>query len=560
MSGSRFTDASVDVSPLVPDIVPTATGAPCGLNANGEALGGCSAGETCLTDHDGYPNGYCAPTCVRERCPEGSICDRLSATQAYCLRTCQTDSDCRASEGYACRLLDTGTLPACIPNDHPLGHRENGRACYASGEGDAGVGPFLAPPPSRTFDGTSVSVSRGRTASLAEAQPALQLDPHGGTLAAFIGYDADGHWSAAFSRMDAQGQLLGRSSVFRDHDFLSTLEPSVAFDSGGELHAIYLADSPFRPGDPVRHVTSADDAMTFANPVRVFGAYECNNGCVSAAGAHGLDPDGVTERSYAVGIASRNDGGASVLFTRSSITPNSFEPSTSLAEAENTVDSRRVPAVASVTAGPANGAVTVAWIATNTSNPLSALGDVENRVRLRSSDDGGRTWGPVREITRSHDSPVVQVPVVVSGASSQHIEYVNGGLTGAWDVVLATSADRGVHWVHRVVNDDPDRCATHAFVGLAADAITGDAHVIWLDNRFGPGEVAYARCPADSSERCSRNELVSTSSFVFGTSLDPLEWHGTRSALMIDTRGTLWAAWSDTRSGGPGIYVARSRL
>ena len=56
-------------------------------------------------------------------------------------------------------------------------------------------------------------------------------------------------------------------------------------------------------------------------------------------------------------------------------------------------------------------------------------------------------------------------------------------------------------WHHRVVNDDPARCATHAVAGLSVDPVTGEAAVLWLDNRFGAGEVAFARCPADATVR-----------------------------------------------------------
>ena len=100
-------------------------------------------------------------------------------------------------------------------------------------------------------------------------------------------------------------------------------------------------------------------------------------------------------------------------------------------------------------------------------------------------------------------------------------------------------------------------CATHAWAAVVADPVSGDAHVVWLDNRFGPGEVAYSRCPADVTQRCSRNELVSGEPFAFSTTQDPSRWVGTRSSLRLAPDGTLWAAWADTRTGGPGIYVVR---
>ena len=161
-------------------------------------------------------------------------------------------------------------------------------------------------------------------------------------------------------------------------------------------------------------------------------------------------------------------------------------------------------------------------------------------------------------MSRPDDAPVGQVPYVGAGGGALHVVYVTGGLTGAWDVVLATLRDGDTVWHHRVVNDDPARCATHAVAGLSVDPVTGEAAVLWLDNRFGAGEVAFARCPADATVRCTRNEAVSTEGFVFTTARDPLRWHGTRSALARAPDGTLWAAWSDTRTGGPGVYATRT--
>jgi hypothetical protein len=140
-----------------------------------------------------------------------------------------------------------------------------------------------------------------------------------------------------------------------------------------------------------------------------------------------------------------------------------------------------------------------------------------------------------------------------------HLVYVTGGLHGRWDVVLATRRD-GDSWHHRVVNDEPESCATHGFAGLAVDPATGDAHLAWLEARFGLGAVAYARCPADAGLRCGRNERVSTAPFALTTSRDPTRWHGTRAGVALGAGGAIWAAWSDTRSGGPGVYLARGAV
>jgi hypothetical protein len=252
----------------------------------------------------------------------------------------------------------------------------------------------------------------------------------------------------------------------------------------------------------------------------------------------------------------------SLLFASSPVTSPVFGAPVTLAQPETTLDGSRDPAVAAVAPGPTAGTVLVTWVATNTQNPLSGLGDGRNRVRLRVSPDGGVSWGDVVDVSRAGmDQPVAQPPWVGTGGTATHVVYVSGGLDGVWNVILATRPNGVADWSYRVVNDEP-ACATHAFVGMAVDPSTGEAHVVWLDNRFGAGEVAYAHCPADPGQRCSRNELVSgapMNGYVFTTSLSTSDWLGTHSSVVLGSDGHVWAAWTDTRTGSPNVYVARSR-
>lgn len=72
------------------------------------------------------------------------------------------------------------------------------------------------------------------------------------------------------------------------------------------------------------------------------------------------------------------------------------------------------------------------------------------------------------------------------------------------------------------------------------DAARSALHGVWLDNRYGNGEVATATGPADTALPCTRN-------------------HGTHAAATLAADGTLWVAWSNTRSGGPAIYLSYAR-
>jgi hypothetical protein len=75
------------------------------------------AGSTCLTGGL-FANGYCtttiaecpAPGSTMKVCPAGSACVAAVLSGSgekkhlgdYCLKTCATSADCRASEGYGC--------------------------------------------------------------------------------------------------------------------------------------------------------------------------------------------------------------------------------------------------------------------------------------------------------------------------------------------------------------------------------------------------------------------------------------------------------------------------
>ncbi|TAK32435.1 MAG: hypothetical protein EPO40_02630 [Myxococcaceae bacterium] len=79
-----------------------------------------------------------------------------------------------------------------------------------------------------------------------------------------------------------------------------------------------------------------------------------------------------------------------------------------------------------------------------------------------------------------------------------------------------------------------------------------------MDNRTGEGGARYARCVADGAVACGVNEAVAGEAFLLSTTADLKRWHGHHAALALDPRGGLWAAWSDTRTGGPAIYAAHA--
>ena len=93
-----------------------AIGATCAQNAEC----GTAAGAECLTDANGWPNGYCTIRgCSDGTCPGGSDCFETTSSSTLCLKTCAQKSDCPS--GYACH-----SAGACIP------------ACQGAQDCDAG--------------------------------------------------------------------------------------------------------------------------------------------------------------------------------------------------------------------------------------------------------------------------------------------------------------------------------------------------------------------------------------------------------------------------------------
>jgi hypothetical protein len=368
-----------------------------------------------------------------------------------------------------------------------------------------------------------------------------------------MGLDDRGYWRGGIARAAADGASATLQAL-DDYDFPDVLQPVIAYDRTGRLHLAYVATNPDIPGNALRHTAGAERVLPRARSV--VPPVVCGLACEAPALAVGPDVGGARDAVYVAAVAGQRDGSRAVMFARATADGGDFEAPQVLVARDDTVQPRRDPSLAALAAGPEAGRVLAAWVALNAGSPLAALGDRINRVRFRASQDGGRTWSEPEVISRDTDAPVSQVPWVARAAGVTHVVYVTGGLQGRWDVVLATRRD-GDAWRHRAVNDEPERCATHGFAGLAVDPRGGDAHLVWLDARFGVGAVAYARCPADAAQRCGRNERVSGAPFALTTSLDPTRWHGTRASLALGGDGALWATWSDTRTGGPGVYLAR---
>lgn len=508
-----------------------------------EAIVGCRGGQRCYTSARGFPGGYCTQDCLQRPCPGGSYCVSEGSIR-YCVRQCSDDAECRTTEGYVC-VRPSPTLPrGCLPDPSPTGSADGG-ACVTDGNLPRGA-----------FTGDGESVSRERTDSDSEAEPVLAVSPVDGTVTvAYVGRSPRTSLVSALSRRSADG-VWSMDGVLNDREFNNAINPVIAYDRAGTLWASYLALTLDQPTPAIRVARSTDHGVTWEPRPSVTPEGRCGGGCSPPWLAIGAAPgDRTHDRLHVVYLTRSTRGDVWVTAQHSDDTGAHWSEPTNL-DGLGVVGRIDVEPTSPTVAVDATGATHVTWVMQSRANTRSALGDVHNVVRYAIDRDGdGRFEAPVA-VSVMDESVVVQPPQVAVVGEVAHALYVAGTPDGRWNVRLASRETSGV-WRVRTVNDDAP-CATHGFAALAGDAGRSTVHVTWLDNRYGDGQVAYARCPTDAAMPCGANEQVSGARFTLSTTSDVTRWHGSHSAATLAADGTLWLAWSDTRSGGPGIYVAHT--
>lgn len=553
-SGLAYTPVDADTSEI-PDAAVEAGPSGVGIGCSDErdlieVTMGCRGGQVCSTSARGFPGGYCTQSCVQTPCPADAYCLSESSVR-YCVRRCDDDAQCRGPEGYVC-VRPSPTLPrACLPDPAPSGHRPDGSACEAPSDGGASG---LA---QRAFAGDEASLSHDRADSDTEAEPSLAISPLDGTVTvAYLARSAHPDYFVGLSSTRPDGGWSSDGAL-TDREFNSAINPSLAYGRDGELFASYLAQSLDRPQPAIRLARSADHGAHWHEPVSIAPEGRCAGGCEPPWMALGPSPTSPkAQRIQVVYLTRSTRRDAWVTAQHSDDAGAHWSAPTSLAAVSTTGAIALEPALPTITAG-ADGSVWVAWVMQSRANERSALGDSHNRVQVARSHDYGDRFDAPETISPDGVAVVSQSPQVAIVGARAHVVYVAGAADGRWSIALASQPDvGGAPWSTRRVNDDPP-CATHGFAAIVANEARSSLELIWLDNRYGDGEVAWSRCPSDAARACEPNERVSGAGFHFSTASDPTRWHGTHATLALSPDGALWAAWSDTRTGGPAIYAAR---
>jgi hypothetical protein len=524
------------------------------------ASGTCDAGQLCLPPPAAM-NGECTQLCsATMACPSDSVCF-VAGANGVCFPRCTSDADCRTSDGFHCYPLGA-VGDVCLAGEAmaipmiPTGHR-GCDACYTTSPGPHAVAALAH----RVFTEPSILLSEG-TNSCAEGN--VVVSPTTGAIV------------EAYTGATASGSFIGIGTVIDGHSVASHAmlgdsagnglagDPSLAYTRDGTLHALFMSGgadtmSMSSVSVAVRLVMldSHDDGRTWSTAHEVVSSMTCGGSiCDKPWLAIGPSPSGTGESLY---VAYRGMVGGSPLglaLTRSDDGGSTWSPQSTIATLEMIDGSMTFPALATVVVD-ASGAVHVAhWGIGTAAGTNARLGDPSNRIVYRVSHDGGASWSMPSSVAGTNVSVAFGQPSLAIRGSEIDVAYLVGTHDGAWDVMLATSIDAGAHWARRKVNDEPDACATHLFPWIAADDARAGTHVTWLENRFGPGDVAYAFCPADATQPCGANEVVSDAAFTLTSSRDDAVWHGDYRTMLLTPAGDLWVGWSDTRTGTPAMYLA----
>jgi hypothetical protein len=182
------------------------------------------------------------------------------------------------------------------------------------------------------------------------------------------------------------------------------------------------------------------------------------------------------------------------------------------------------------------------------------FGDVQNRFEYVWSDDGGASFAPPVVVSAPNE-PVPSSfsnPQVVADEQRGivYVVYPAGTPDGRWDIMLASSADKGASWSRIKVNDDAS-CANHMTPMATLDPVSGRVHIIWLENRTGDGGLAYATCTrskAPGGATCSPNEAVNDAPFAsYVLTRHSPNWLAEYGTLLFDRkRRALHALWTQT--------------
>lgn len=517
-----------DVPPAPPAPPPGKVGDACKPDrANPQST--CEAGQLCFPT----PGGYCTSPCgaTGAPCPAGSVCLPSVRGGEMCARSCASDADCRADQGYVC---DPGRKACSLPfMASPVL-----AACPA------------AAPPAGDFT-TPVALSSSASPGVYQFEPAAALTPRGDlVVVSTSGGPLFGKSFLGVARVPAGGAPVidqPLPTTKKQH-----FDAWVAATRDGAVHAVWLGHDGggVDLNAEIGYARTTDGGVTWTAPAPVHDAADCPPGtpfCLDKPMiAAGPVPGRPAQEALRLFYSSETGGGMRM---RSSLDGGkTWDAPVTVIEGgygDVAIDGK--------------GRVHVA-VAMSSSRGAAAWGSKDNTVAYTVSADGKTFGKPITVSAPGESIPFFFVNPTLAIDDRRgwiYVAYVAGTPDAKWDVVLAATKDGGKTWKRTKVNDDPT-CANHMIPSLAIDPDTGTLHVTFLENRGGGGHLAYASCkPAGGA--CAPSVRVSPDMAAYELVRHSSKWLGEYSALVLDPkRKVLHAVWTHTVQEGPHA-IARLR-
>lgn len=431
------------------------------------------------------------------------------------MRSCTSNADCRADEGYLC---DPQWKACIVPNSATLVPKQ----CPASTQ-----------PRDRAF-AASTQLSTAASPGLYQFEPTAALTATGALFTLFITGS-----SIREPNMLGSARIGGGAPPVIDGVLTTTIgtrrDPWLARSTSGRLYAVWLDIDSSSNTHQILLSRSTDAGTTWTVPTPVHASGECPDGvadCLDrprlivgpAPGARGKE---ILYLLYAAGdglrVRASRDGGASF-----------SAPVTALQgiHSNATIGTDGRLHIVTLRGGPTTG----------------GFGSAAHRIDHAVSSDGGRSFTSPQTLSgRDEMLPFYfSNPSIATDSKRKwlYVVYTRGGRDGVWDLVVLASKDAGKTWKRTRIGDTPS-CAIHMVPNIALDPTTGTLHVAWYDNRGDKGRFAHATCSIGAA-RCTEAGPINDVPFAaLSTERHGPTWIGEYEALVIDAkRRTLHAVWS----------------
>lgn len=214
--------------------------------------------------------------------------------------------------------------------------------------------------------------------------------------------------------------------------------------------------------------------------------------------------------------------------------------------------------------GPA-GELYAAWIEFGPGRP---------RLRLRRSDDGGRSFAPPVTVARVAPPPSplpvrgwdFRVPTFASLGTDISSGPASAAVYAVWQndrtrrsrILLARSSDRGRTWTAPADVSRSPRSAQDFFPAIAVSPVTGAIQVIFYTNRLAPErlDVFAAESPPGGSDFSVQRRVTDMS---FDPTADPALRRFIGDYIGVAPYGPdgIVAVWTDTRRGNQDIFIGQ---